>query len=497
MKKFHCSKSRRTNSKTVKSPSHKDKRPNQKTFAPPLWRGVSVMKKISSLIFVTLFLNSIALFAYYEPRAASNRPPNIIFIYADDLGYGDIGCFGAKAIKTPNLDKMAQDGLRLTNFYTASPICTPSRAALLTGRYAARMGAEQMQLANVLFPTNQTGLPQTETTVARALKQKGYRTACIGKWHLGHVAPHRAIDHGFDYYFGIPYSNDMRPTPLIRNQETIEEPVNQETLINRYTYEAIRFMEGAKDHPFFLYFAHNMPHIPLHASPKFKGKSAGGLYGDAVEELDWSVGAVLAALKRLGLERDTIIFFSSDNGPWYQGSPGNLRGRKGWTYEGGIREPFIVRWTGHIKPRSVSDEPVCTIDFFPTAMALAGLSDSAAKLALDGKSVLPFFLGEEKKSPETLYLFFDAVYLQTARLGKWKIHLARWNVPRYVPGSRQNLTLAKPELYDLTVDASESYDLAGDHPDIVNNLRTRIAERLKSFPEEIQQANAELTNRLK
>jgi arylsulfatase A-like enzyme len=455
-----------------------------------------VVKKISApiLLIFAVLLNSSPSLAQVQQRAASNRPPNIIFIYVDDMGYGDIGCFGAKAIKTPNLDKMALDGLRLTNFYSASPICTPSRAALLTGRYAARMGAEQMQLANVLFPTNQTGLPQTETTLARALKQKTYATACIGKWHLGHVAPHRAIDHGFDYYFGIPYSNDMRPTPLVRNQQTIEEPVNQETLTARYTYEAVRFIEGAKDKPFFLYIAHNMPHIPLFASTKFKGKSAGGLYGDVVEELDWSVGQVLAALKRFGLERETIIFFSSDNGPWYQGSPGNLRGRKGWTYEGGIREPFIVRWTGHIKPRSVSDEPVCTIDIFPTAMALAGLEESSAKLSLDGKNVLPFLLGHEKKSPATLYLFFDAVYLQTARLGKWKIHVARWNVPRYVPGSRQNVTLAKAELYDMTVDASESYDLAADHPDIVKDLRARIAERLKSFPEEIQQANAELIN---
>jgi arylsulfatase A len=468
-------------------------------FYSSLCLGVSVVKKksLTTLLLVVSLFGSIPILASSQQRPASNRPPNIIFIYADDMGYGDIGCFGAKAIKTPNLDKMAQDGLRLTNFYSASPICTPSRAALLTGRYATRMGAQQMQLANVLFPTSQTGLPQSETTLARALKQKGYATACIGKWHLGHVAPHRAIDHGFDYYFGIPYSNDMRPTPLIRNQEIIEEPVKQETLTARYTAEAIRFLEGAKDKPFFLYLPHNMPHIPLFASAKFKGKSAGGLYGDVVEELDWSVGQVLATLKRLGLERDTIIFFSSDNGPWYQGSPGNLRGRKGWTYEGGIREPFIVRWTGHIKPRSVSHEPLCTIDFFPTAMALAGLEETASKLTLDGKNALPFLLGQEKKNTESLYLFFDAVYLQTARLGKWKIHLARWSVPRYVPGSRQNLTLAKPELYDMTVDASESYDLAADHPEIIKTLRMRIAERLKTFPEEIQQANAELINEQK
>ena len=429
-------------------------------------------------------------------QSVLSRQPNIIFILTDDMGYGDLGCFDAKAIKTPNLDRMAREGLRLTNFYVASPICTPSRAALLTGRYAARMGAQQMQLANVLFPTNKTGLPQSETTVATALKHRGYATACVGKWHLGSVAPHRAIDHGFDSYFGIPYSNDMKPTPLLRNEETIEEPVNQTTLTRRYTEEAIAFIERSKNKPFFLYLAHNMPHIPLFASDKFRGKSAGGLYGDVVEEMDWSVGEVLAALKRLGIDRNTIIFFASDNGPWDQGSAGNLRGRKGWTYEGGIRVPGIIRWIDHIKANTVSDEPICTLDFFPTAMALAGEKDAQAvtKLPLDGKNALPFLLGQAQKPEENLYLFFDSTYLQTARLGNWKIHLARWNVPRYYPGERRNLTLAKPELYDLTVDAAESYDLAADHEEIIKKLKTKIAIALKSFPEEIQQANTDLLN---
>lgn len=449
--------------------------------------------RLALLMAFCLTLNVSGATTFTQQRV-SPRPPNIIFILTDDMGYGDIGCFGAKAIKTPNLDRMASEGLRLTNFYVASPICTPSRAALLTGRYAARMGAEQMQLANVLFPTNKTGLPQSETTVATALKRRGYATACVGKWHLGSVAPHRALDHGFDSYFGIPYSNDMKPTPLMRNDETIEEPVNQTTLTRRYTEEAISFIGRAKDKPFFLYLAHNMPHIPLFASEKFKGKSAGGLYGDVVEEIDWSVGEVLSAVKRLGLDRDTIIFFTSDNGPWYQGSPGNLRGRKGWTYEGGIRVPGIIRWTGHIAANAVSDEPLCTVDFFPTAMALAGVKDAqeAMKLPLDGKNALPFLLGQAKKPEENLYFFFDAIYLQTARLGKWKIHVARWNVPRYYPGERRNLTLAQPELYDLSVDAGESYDLAADHQEIIKNLRMRIAAALKTFPAEIQQANADL-----
>jgi arylsulfatase A-like enzyme len=358
------------------------------------------------------------------------------------------------------------------------------------------MGAAQMHLSNVLFPTDTTGLPQTETTVARALKARGYATACVGKWHLGPLAPYRPIDHGFDYYFGIPYSNDMKPTPIMRNAEIIEEPAQQETLTRRYTEEAVRFIERSKDHPFFLYLAHNMPHIPLFASERFRGKSAGGLYGDAVEEVDWSVGEVLAALKRSGLDRDTVVFFASDNGPWYQGSPGPLRGRKGWTYDGGVRVPGIVRWPGHIPERAVSDEPVSTIDFFPTAMALAGEKNvaSATKLPLDGKNLLPFFLGQEKTSPEDLLLFFDDVYLQTARAGRWKIHVARWNIPRYTAasGQKKNLRLVKPELYDMTVDAAESYDLAADHADVVRALTARIAVVLRAFPDEIQQANAEL-----
>ncbi len=430
-----------------------------------------------------------------QTRTAT-RQPNIVFIYADDMGYGDVGCFGAKAIRTPNLDRMAAEGLKLTSFYVTSPVCTPSRAALLTGRYAARMGEAQMRLANVLFPTDKTGLPQTETTIARALKQRGYATACIGKWHLGHLAPHRAIDHGFDYYFGIPYSNDMRPTPIVRNDETIEEPARQESLTLRYTQEAVSFIERSKNRPFFLYLAHNMPHIPLFASERFRGKSAGGLYGDVIEELDFHIGELLASLKRLGLDRDTIVFFASDNGPWYQGSPGSLRGRKGSTYEGGVRVPGIVRWPGRIKAGSVSDEPVSTIDFFPTAIELAGGSAVGAKsgLPVDGNNILRLLIGHHKTSPDDLILFFDGVYLQTVRARQWKLHVARWNYPRYTAstGPRQNLILARPELYDLTVDSGESYDLAADHQKVVKEIRSRIVTALTGFPEEIQLANAEL-----
>jgi arylsulfatase A len=454
-----------------------------------------MIRLLSTRVFIVLAtLVFVQLFPQTTP--AQRRRPNIIFIYADDMGYGDLGCYGSIAIKTPNIDRMASEGLRLTSFYSVSPICTPSRAALMTGRYAARMGVEQMRLANVLFPTDQTGLPQSETTVAQALKDRGYATACIGKWHLGRVSPHRPIDHGFDYYFGIPYSNDMNPTPLMRNAEVIEEPANQDTLTLRYTTEAISFVERSKGQPFFLYLAHNMPHIPLHASERFRGKSTAGLYGDVIEEVDWSVGEVLKALKRLALDRDTIVFFSSDNGPWYLGSAGPLRGRKGGTYDGGVREPGIVRWPGSIRPNGVSDEPVATLDFFPTALALAGETARSAKpqLPLDGKNILPFLLGRTSKGPEAIYLFFDGPYLQTARADRWKIHVARWNIPRYTAasGQQKNLKLATPELYDMSLDPGESYDVAPQHVQLVNELKARIIAALRTFPEEIQRANADL-----
>ena len=451
---------------------------------------------MSKLITVTLLLVVVSLPLSAVPqRAVEPRHPNIIYINADDMGYGDLGCYGSKSIKTPNIDRMAADGLKLTSFYSVAPLCTPSRSALMTGRYAARMGVDQMRLANVLFPTDTTGLPQSEKTVARALKDRGYATACIGKWHLGRVSPHRAIDHGFDYYFGIPYSNDMNPTPIMRNADVVEEPAKQDTLTMRYTQEAIGFIERAKAQPFFLYLAHTMPHIPLFASERFKGKSAGGLYGDVVEELDWSVGEVLKTLKRLGLDRNTIVIFSSDNGPWYQGSSGPLRGRKGGTYDGGVRVPAIVRWPGKILPGRVSNEPLATVDFFATALALAGEKNLAAvsKQPLDGQSILPFLLGNGK-APDSLYLFFDGAYLQTARAGRWKIHVARWNIPRYTAasGQQKNLRLATPELYDMNLDLSESYDVAAQNPSVVSALKARILAALRTFPEEIRQANSEL-----
>ncbi len=443
--------------------------------------------KPSHLVPVLLLLGSAA-------QAASKRPPNVVFIFADDLGYGDLGAYGNRAIKTPNLDRMAREGLKLTSFYVTAPVCTPSRAALMTGRYAARMGKEQMALDNVLTAANKTGLPTEETTVATALKARGYSTMAIGKWHLGHLPPHQPLDHGFDHWFGIPYSNDMKPSVLMRDRAEIEQPVEQDTLTRRYTEEAVKFIEGAKAKPFFLYLAHAMPHQPLHASEAFRGKSAAGIYGDVVEELDWSVGQLLVALKKQGVDRQTVVFFSSDNGPWFFGSPGPLRGRKGWTYDGGIRVPGLVWAPGRIRPGQISDEPVASIDFFPSALALAGEAapQSATKLPLDGRDVLPFLLGKQKRPAEHLYLFFDTIFLQTARFGRWKLHLQRWSVPRYVPGKRENVVIKRAELFDASLDPGESYELSERHPDVVRELRAKIKEKLKTFPAEIQEANAPL-----
>src|SRR5258708_567342 len=298
-------------------------------------------------------------------RAAA-KTPNIVFILCDDLGYGDLGCYGSQ-IRTPNLDRLASEGVRFTNFCSADPVCSPSRAALLTGRYRTRVGVPR-----VLVPQDQGGLNLDETTMADMLKARGYKTVCIGKWHLGRPNQYLPTSRGFDEYFGIPYSNDMNPRVLLHNTEVVEQTADLETLTRKYTEQAARFIETSKPSPFFLYMPHTFPHIPLGASARFRGKSPRGLYGDGVEEVDWSVGEVLRALKQNGLEQNTLVMFSSDNGPWYQGSPGKLRGRKNTTFEGGVREPFIARWPGRIPRGRVSDALASMMDIFPTLARLCG-----------------------------------------------------------------------------------------------------------------------------
>jgi arylsulfatase len=418
--------------------------------------------------------------------AAPSRPPNIVFILCDDLGYGDLGCYGSR-IRTPNLDRMASEGVRFTNFCAADPVCSPSRAALLTGRYPTRVGVPR-----VLFPNDPEGLNLDETTLANAVKKVGYRTMAIGKWHLGRPDAYLPTSRGFDHYFGIPYSNDMTPRVLLRDTQAIEETANLETLTGRYTDEARRFIEGAKGGPFFLYMPQTFPHIPLGASPRFRGKSAEGLYGDVVEELDWSVGEVLATLKRNGLERNTLVMFSSDNGPWYQGSPGKLRGRKNTTYEGGVREPFLARWPGSIAAGRTVDGLASMMDIFPTVARLTGAPLPAKPL--DGIDIWPLLHGERASIERAPLLYFDNWDLQCARWMDWKLHVARHNTAAYTPappGGRHSFVLPRPELYNLATDPDESYDMAPEHPEIVQQIQAKIDAMLAGFPEPVQKAWAE------
>lgn len=420
--------------------------------------------------------------------AAASRKPNVVLIYADDLGYGDLGCYGSK-LRTPNLDRMAGEGMRFTNFLSANPVCSPSRAALLTGRYPTRVGVPR-----VLFPYDSSSLNPGETTIAQMLQPQGYKTMCVGKWHLGHQPQFLPTAWGFDEYYGIPYSNDMNPPVVLHalpgKVETVEERATLATLTPRYTEQALRFIDQSKDAPFFLYMPHTYPHIPLAASDRFRGKSPHGLYGDVLEELDWSVGEIVGRLKKHGLDRDTLVMFSSDNGPWYQGSPGGLRGRKGTTYEGGVREPFLARMPGRIPAGKVCGGLSSTMDILPTVAKLCG-----AKLperALDGIDIWPLLSGRQPSIDREMLLYFDNVYLQCARWNNYKLHIARYNSAVYSPapsGGRVNLPLPHPELYDLRADAEESYDVSAAKPEVVKEMQKRIEALIASFPADIQTAH--------
>jgi arylsulfatase len=432
------------------------------------------------------FLRGTAAALLMPMLSPEGRLPNIIFIYADDLGYGDLGCYGS-SILTPNLDRMAAEGVRFTQFYSANPVCSPSRAALLTGRYPTRV-----EVPRVLMPKDTTGLSDSEMTIAQMLKARGYKTMCVGKWHLGHLPQYLPTRRGFDEYFGIPYSNDMTPRPLMHNLETIEEPARLDNLTQRYTEEALKFIDRSKDSPFFLYMPQTFPHIPLAASERFRGKSPAGLYGDVVQELDWSAGQVLEALKKHGIDRNTLIMFSSDNGPWYQGSPGRLRGRKGTTYEGGVREPFIARFPGRIRSGTVCRAVASTMDILPTVGRLCG-ADLPVK-PLDGIDIWPLLSGRAQSLEREALLYFDDWNVQCARWGRWKLHFFRYNSAAYnpaPPGGRINLPLPAPELYDLENDQDESYDVAPENPKIAAEILGRVERLVESFPEEVRKAYRE------
>jgi arylsulfatase A-like enzyme len=414
-----------------------------------------------------------------------DRPPNVVIILTDDQGYADVGCYGAKDLETPNLDRMAKDGVRFTDFYVAQAVCSASRAALLTGCYPNRIG-----VLRALNPSSKIGISVEEKTIADVLKPRGYACAIYGKWHQGHLPKFLPTRHGFDDYYGLPYSNDMWPghpsamfpdLPLIEGEKVIAKNPDQSKLTAAYAERAVGFIEKNKDRPFFLYVAHAMPHVPLHVSDKFKGKSKRGLYGDVIMELDWSVGEVLAALKKHDLDDRTLVIFTSDNGPWlsygnHAGSAGSLREGKMTTWEGGLREPCIMRWPGRIPGGTVCREPAMTIDLLPTIAKLAGAKLPEHKI--DGLDIWPLIAGErDAKCPHEAYYFYKEEELQAIRADRWKLHFPHSYITLADKPGKDGDPAAYSDaktplaLYDLEEDVSETRNVAERHPEVVKKLQ--------------------------
>jgi arylsulfatase A-like enzyme len=417
-----------------------------------------------------------------NPHRTRAPRPNIIFIYADDLGYGDLGSYGAEDIATPHLDRMAAEGIRFTDFYSTSPVCSPSRTALLTGQYQVRHG-----ITRVFFPNSTQGLDTTALTLAELLKSAGYATAIVGKWHLGHLPQFLPRKHGFDYWFGIPYSNDMEweprndpPLPLLRNETVVDQPAYQPTLTQRYTAECINFIARHRDEPFFLYLPHTFPHKPLHVSAEFAGSSEYGLYGDVVQELDASVGELLRALDDFGIADNTLVVFSSDNGPAGPdpgyGRTGGLRGHKALTYEGGIRVPTVARWAGTIPAGQVEATPAIMLDWFPTFSRLAGAT-LPRRLQLDGQDITPLLLGDSLTGERTFYFYFNED-LRAIRHGDWKYKKAVRDNPYW-----QKLPPHDDQLFNLATDPYERANLADRYPEKLAEMKRRMAGFLERLGE--------------
>ncbi len=424
--------------------------------------------------------------------STGKRPTNVILMICDDLGYGDLGCYGSN-MPTPNLDAMAAGGLRFTHFNAGHPLCSASRAALLTGRYGHRSGVR-----GAFGPKEKSGMSLQESTLGDLFKKSGYTTQAIGKWHLGSVPEYLPTNRGFDAYYGVPYSDDMKPLPLIRDTQNLEEDTDRELLTPRYTEEALRFLSTPHQKPFFLYMAFSYPHNPARASARFRGKSGFGDFGDAVQEIDWSVGEVMRSLREQNLLHDTLILFTSDHGPWWQGCPGNLRGRKSTTFEGGFRVPFLAHWPAAIPAGKVSSAWSSNLDIVPTLTALCDLSPSPNPL--DGVDITKNLLGSQEDTIRKAVLYFtpsstNGMDVHCARKGDWKVRFAQINGEMYVndyTGGHKSFWLPKPELYNLKKDPAESYDLANYHPEIIKEIFEDLDAQMKTMPEPVMQAYTQL-----